>query len=304
MGYSIRHTRRDDLGRVARMLDAADLADYGHATYTEADLEDEWSRPRFDLGRDCWVVESPDGSIAGYAYVWVREEQEHLIEIGVVHPQHRGRGVGSMLLDALHARSREHAAGATGVTVSNVVPAGDDAVRSLLTSRGYSFQRQFWRMEKELSTADDVAVSDPPGAAIRPVDPGPHDEIIHALIHDTFREHWRFRFEPIEEWRERRLARGRPAWLVARAGNEIVGALVGRVEDTVGRVEQLGVLASWRRRGVGEALLRRAFAGFARMGATDAELEVDSENETGATALYERVGMRSTMAYAFFDRTI
>ena len=60
----------------------------------------------------------------------------------------------------------------------------------------------------------------------------------------------------------------------------------------MGWVNALGVRTSRRRRGLGELLLRTAFAEFARRGETRVGLGVDTENETGATRLYERVGMR------------
>jgi ribosomal protein S18 acetylase RimI-like enzyme len=48
---------------------------------------------------------------------------------------------------------------------------------------------------------------------------------------------------------------------------------------------------TWRRRGVGEALLRHVLATFAARGAPAVELKVHSTN-AGALALYERVGFR------------
>jgi ribosomal protein S18 acetylase RimI-like enzyme len=48
----------------------------------------------------------------------------------------------------------------------------------------------------------------------------------------------------------------------------------------------------WRRLGLGEALLRESFREFHRRGERRVALAVDVENPTGATRLYERVGMR------------
>ena len=56
-------------------------------------------------------------------------------------------------------------------------------------------------------------------------------------------------------------------------------------------VHVLGVRRPWRRRGLGLALLLRVFAEFYARGERRAVLQVDSENETGATRLYERAGM-------------
>jgi len=47
-----------------------------------------------------------------------------------------------------------------------------------------------------------------------------------------------------------------------------------------------------------------SFAALAEAGATSVELDVDSENPTGATGLYERVGMHAVLSYIFFDKPL
>jgi ribosomal protein S18 acetylase RimI-like enzyme len=56
-------------------------------------------------------------------------------------------------------------------------------------------------------------------------------------------------------------------------------------------VKDLVVHEAWRRRGLGEALLRRAFQTFDERGADRVELKVEVGNDP-AIRLYERVGMR------------
>jgi ribosomal protein S18 acetylase RimI-like enzyme len=56
-------------------------------------------------------------------------------------------------------------------------------------------------------------------------------------------------------------------------------------------VKDVVVRESWRRRGLGEALLRHAFRSLAMRGASAVELKVQAPN-TGAVRLYERLGMR------------
>ena len=58
-----------------------------------------------------------------------------------------------------------------------------------------------------------------------------------------------------------------------------------------GQVSALGVREAWRRRGIGAALLRAAFARFRDRGVADVRLNVDRTNAKGAH-LYERAGMR------------
>ena len=78
-------------------------------------------------------------------------------------------------------------------------------------------------------------------------------------------------------------------WLLARDGDVPIGALTASIGDG-GWVDWLGVLASHRGRGIAPALLRRSFAAFLERGHAARRLNVDAENVTGATAVYERVG--------------
>jgi ribosomal protein S18 acetylase RimI-like enzyme len=78
-------------------------------------------------------------------------------------------------------------------------------------------------------------------------------------------------------------------WFLAESGG---GALVGAVLCwTSAFVKDVVVHESWRRRGVAEALLRRAFNALANRGATTVELKVEAQNEN-AVRLYERLGMQ------------
>jgi len=89
--------------------------------------------------------------------------------------------------------------------------------------------------------------------------------------------------------------------MLARDGDVPVGALTASSGDG-GWVDWLGVLPSHRGRGIGHALLRRSFAEFAERGMRRVMLNVDAENVTGATAVYERAGMRVVNAWDLWER--
>jgi ribosomal protein S18 acetylase RimI-like enzyme len=57
-------------------------------------------------------------------------------------------------------------------------------------------------------------------------------------------------------------------------------------------VKDIVVHETWRRQGLGEALLRFAFRTFERRGADNVQLKVQTQNAS-AIRLYERVGMRT-----------
>jgi len=58
-----------------------------------------------------------------------------------------------------------------------------------------------------------------------------------------------------------------------------------------GQISALAVRDAWRRRGIAQALLRAAFVKFRDRGVVSVRLNVDRDNMTGATHLYERAGM-------------
>jgi ribosomal protein S18 acetylase RimI-like enzyme len=66
----------------------------------------------------------------------------------------------------------------------------------------------------------------------------------------------------------------------------------------------LGVRKPWRKRGLGKALLVHAFREFRDRGYDRATLGVDSENPTGATRLYESVGMHVETTFVTFEKEL
>lgn len=91
-------------------------------------------------------------------------------------------------------------------------------------------------------------------------------------------------------------------WLLAVEGDVPVGALTAGDWGGRGWVNEVGVRQGWRGRGIGAALLRRSFAEFSGRGLQQVMLNVDAENPTGATALYQRVGMRVVRAWDLWEK--
>jgi ribosomal protein S18 acetylase RimI-like enzyme len=153
-----------------------------------------------------------------------------------------------------------------------------------------------------------------------PPDPGPNPagieiasvgsradlEAVHAVLDQAFAGDWGYHPQPFDRWLEEQAtspSHDPSLWLVARADGDAVGALTANVWDDGGWVGELGVVQSHRGRGLAVALLRRSFATFERLGCRRATLNVDAENPTGATALYERVGMRVVRRWDLWERS-
>jgi ribosomal protein S18 acetylase RimI-like enzyme len=134
-------------------------------------------------------------------------------------------------------------------------------------------------------------------------------EAFYDALNEAFAEHWEWHPQPFEEWLERRQGQDRdengPIWFVVRDGDEL--AAVTRNDLSIaggGYVGAIGVRPAWRGKGLAKALLQRTFAEFWRRGTTRVTLDVDSQNSTGAVALYERVGMHVDTCGVAFEKTL
>src|SRR5262249_56961097 len=80
-------------------------------------------------------------------------------------------------------------------------------------------------------------------------------------------------------------------WLVADESGP-VGTVQGLRDLTgLGAIQNLGVVASHRGRGLGKALLLQAIEGFRQAGLPRAMLEVTAQNDA-AVQMYHRLGFR------------
>jgi hypothetical protein len=91
-GYEARAARWEDVSTVAAMLGAADIADVGEPDFTEQMLRDDWRLPELDLASDTWLV-TRGKEVVAYGWLLPRDEHRQLDGWGVVHPDHRGRGL-------------------------------------------------------------------------------------------------------------------------------------------------------------------------------------------------------------------
>jgi mycothiol synthase len=303
--HGLRAPTWDDLPAAAEVLAADDLDDAGQVVLDTGFLRGQWERPGFVLATDAWVAVDGAGTVVGYGQV-TRDEEDVAASWGVVHPAHRGCGVGAALLDRIEARALELVAGEPGARFRHAVNAGDEAAAALLTARGLRLVRHFWHMCIDLPAEVDAGR---PPRGIDILEPRVPDDLraVHAVLDRAFADHWDHHHEPFDRWAEDR-AQGAdydPAlWRLAWEDDLLVGALTAVVLEENGWVSLLGVRADRRGRGIAAALLRHAFAAFAARGVRSALLAVDAENPTGATALYESVGMSVVKRFDLWERPV
>lgn len=297
----IRAPTLDDAPAVAALINARDRADFDEEPPkgTGEWLRDWWARNPEHLETDAWVALLGE-QVVGWAGAAREGDVANIVDESCVHPDFRGRGIGARLVDLAESWARERSL--PRLHMHAVTEEG----RRLFESRGFELVRYFWRMM--ISPHEEPARGEPPaGFSIRGYEPGTDDQALHAMHQEAFAEHWEFHPVPLEDWLRWRTTRSDYSpdlWQLGFHGEELAGASLGFGQDGFGWILDLAVGPKWRKRGLGLALLQRSFHELYGHGCTKIGLEVDSENETGATRLYERAGMRVTRRYATFEKRI
>ena len=302
IGYRLRTPTPDDLGAVAAVVIADELSDGGQIVLGADFVRGEWSRVG-DLAADAWVAVDGAGVIVGYAQITL-EEPDVAQSWGVVHPEHRGLGIGTSLLDRIEERAPELVAAPHSLRYRHAINAGDDAAAAMLRARGLRPVHHFWHMQIDLVEPVEPGRS-PEGIDIDGIEPDEDLAAIHALLDEAFIDDRSHHPAPFDRWVEEETSSPSydpTLWLLARDGAVPVGVVTASDAEDRGWVDYLAVSASHRGRGIGAALLRRSFALFADREIRRVLVSVDAQNPTGATAVYERVGMRIVNRWDQWER--
>jgi mycothiol synthase len=294
--------------RPAALADAADVValmqafDRAHLEEPDevgvSEVTDGWAR--LDLTRDTLLLHDVAGELV--AAGTLEEEGKDVLDLDAyVRPQRAGLGLGGFLLDWLEDQARIR-----GRTVIRpAVLAADAAAKRLVAGRGFEPVRHFYRMLIDLDQPPPVPIW-PAGFEVSTFAPG-EEAILHAVTEDAFADHWGHEPRDLDDWQ--RTVFGRDWWdpslvYLVRAGDEFVAAEINAVRFGVGWIGTLGTRQQWRGRGLGRALLQTAFGELYRRGEHRIGLAVDAGNETGATKLYESVGMRVAWQADVYEKLV
>ncbi|MGC4852057.1 N-acetyltransferase family protein [Micromonospora sp. DT4] len=309
-GWTTRRPTLDDVPAILAVVHAADTFAVGHPDFDAEDVEQALTAPSFDPSRDSWLALDPDDTVVAWATVdnptGVGRE---FVEV-YVDPERAAHLRAPLLarqLDRVAERATER--GLPALTARCAVFAPERDWDRDLRAAGFTLAKRYVRMRRTLGDLPAEAAM-PPGVTVRPVRFDDEAELrefhrIHdAAFGDTpdheplSYERWRARIGDVTAWDE---------WFVAEVDGVLAGALQSSdqaLDRQEGWVKSLSVLPAYRRRGVGAALLRRAFARYADKGRQFAGLGVDLTNPTAPVSLYRSVGLRETGWTDMYERVV
>ncbi|WP_053853028.1 GNAT family N-acetyltransferase [Streptomyces sp. NRRL B-24085] len=294
MPYLLRAAAPTDASAVTELLNEIDRIEIGRPETDLHTVESDLAHPEVDLDRDSWLAF--DGArLVAYALVWDDSKGERIDADHYVLPDHQQAG--ELLLEAVETRALERARanGASKAVLHLHLNSAPTTDLALIRARGWSAVRRYHVLERPLRAGEDLPPQPPAGVRVRSCADESDQKQVYALYQAAFAEHFDFQPRSYEQWladiHADRLDWSL-VWLVSTDDLGDAGFLISRDDrEAMGWIRSLGVVREARGRGLGGLLLRQAFAAFAARGRETVGLGVDTENSTGAPALYARNGM-------------
>jgi mycothiol synthase len=297
----LRPPKDEDFDEIVEVLNASTRAAYGEDQYSAEEVRQWLTSPKIEPERDIRLAEE-NGRLIGYVDVdpqgadpvrwWSDVRVQPDVDVDAV--------VGALV------RWAEERAGEGILRVWT--PSAVEAMGAAYERLRFAPVRHSYRMAIDLGE-EPRQPSWPEGVSVRVFQSG--DE---RPVYDAVREAWLDTWEPFEdpyeEWAHFTTDRqdfDPSLWFLACEGAEIAGFSLCQPSETqpgAGWVGTLGVRRPWRRRGLGEALLRHSFAQFWKRGFRRIGLGVDAASPTGATRLYERAGMHVVRRLDFYEKEL
>ena len=291
----IRTYRDRDFSAVLTLQNECSAVDEPGRSISETELRQRLEAPGIDPTSDLFVAQD-NGVIVGQSAMW-KEVGKSFACAWIsfnLHPNHRDVTLGHRLLDRAEMRGRELLEGEPQ-PASFLSPTLETVTykRTLLEERGYLPTRYFWEMilPKDVPTP---SLPENPEIVLRTLNKSSDDiGVLTELLNTSFEGHWQMPSITHEQMRHYLNSYEASLYLLAEMDGKLIGNCINVVrDDGTAWVEALGVAKFYRGRGIGRALLLAGVLALRRAGAGDIFLNVDSENRSGATRLYDGVGFK------------
>jgi mycothiol synthase len=296
-----------DVDLAYEVVCAADIGVLGKAEHSRETVRANLTNPDAQVGEHRLVMTGARDPV-GLLVV----ERDAFMRLFVVDsyaaPRHSRHILASLVGMGLSAARRLGADGQWEVEAGAY--AQDEAYRDVLENAGFREVRRFWRMIIDQRAEHRVQPEAPSGVTLTVAVSDEERRLLHDVEQESFAGQFGFAPEPYDEFSawgiDRRDARP-DLWWLARIDDRPVGMCVmddSHADRGASHVEMLGVIPQARGRGIASWLLRSAFFKAASEGRTSVTLTVDADNTTGATALYEGVGMRAEQVRVHYRRPL
>jgi mycothiol synthase len=285
------------------LISAVSVAAIGRIEWTADLVRALTNMPTVDRDADLLFVFDPTDRLVAATLVDHPPPYVTAILRGYVDPGFLDRGLGTAMLDWARRRVAERiplAPAGARITVTAAVADGYRPATALLENAGFQVERFFLEMALRFDKPPGAATF-PGGVRLRSFAGEPDLVVLSETVAEAFEDHFghiaRTPQEELERWQT---FRATDAWddsliWFAIEGDEVAGAVVGLGQSgddpDAGYIATLGVRRPWRGRGIARALLLTAFRELDMRGRSRVTLHVDADNLTGATRLYESVGM-------------
>ncbi len=306
-GFQMRHPMMDDLKAVLNVSTASDLAYHGSADITLEDVRTDWLSPTFNMLKDAWLIIDHAGQVVGYSSLR-QQEHAHIYSEILVLPEYSQLGLQDYLLTQIEHWAQEQVPQArpdARVALSCFIAQNDEPSALSLQRHGFKEIRRSWNMEITMNEAP-AEPEWPAGITARTFRPD-DERVVFDTDEEAFKDHWGHmpgNFERWKHWTIERETFDPTLWFLAYEGDQIAGVSLCVYREELGWVDTLAVLRPWRRVGLGKALMQHSFGEFYRRGTRTVGLGVDAQNLTGATRLYERVGMHVARVYINYEKEL
>ncbi|NDJ76057.1 MAG: GNAT family N-acetyltransferase [Chloroflexi bacterium] len=313
--YKSRALTEADAPAATDLVNTCYIAETGAPVVTKEEVLGEWRTPGFHLATDSLGVLTPDDRLIGMLEMWnLGEPPVRPLLFARVHPDYCSQGIGSSMIEWAEDWSQtavENAPDGARVTLRSSTNVVNEAAAQLLANSNFSVVRHFYRMVVELDAPPPEPVW-PEGLMVETfVDTEANHRTMYAVMEEAFADHWGhlpITFDKWMHWTETDPQYDPSLWFWVRNGDEIAAGELCRFKMTedpgLGWIDDLAVRRPYRKRGLGQALLLHAFGELYRRGQRKVGLGVDASSLTGATRLYEKVGMEVVRQIVLYEKEL
>jgi mycothiol synthase len=291
----IRSARMSDAKELTKLFEVYDVQVNGEVETTEEDTVDILKAVP-DLESYSWLSEEA-GKITGIAAM-TNSSGDTYPSLVIADPEFHHQGIESQLIERM---SRAIVKGTITVSSNN------EYEHELFRENGFTPVRHWFNMKIDLQEAPTVDPGIPSGFTIETFKLNKDEEETHRAFEESFQTHFDYSPSSIEEFLKRTKREGfdPDLWLLLKEEEQIAGfVFCKRSTEKHAEITHLGVRPAWRKKGLGEILLNNAFQTLVNDGRPVIDLNVDSENGTGAVKLYQRVGMEINRHFIRYDKKV